>query len=240
MKKTVRFKSLGLKKKKYEEVADQIKEKILNSSLELSERLPTEREMAIQFEVSRAVVREAIRTLELSGFIRVKKGAGGGTFVAQDYDSSLIRSIMNFVEGVHESLENLMEVRKLIESYAAYKVAEQATGEEISQLKNLIEEAEVAAARGDKIRPYNIRFHRMLLSFCGNPLLVAVGESVLVFIMDKIKEISNKKLSIQHLNFHRKLLSAIAAKDGKLAKELMHDDISSLTKSMKGTNRKDG
>jgi len=238
MKETVKFKDLGLKKKKYEEIESQIKEKILNGSLKLSERLPTERKMVTQFGVSRVVVREAIRALELSGFIRVKKGAGGGTFVAQNYDSSLIRSITNFVEGEHESIENLLEARKLIEPYAVFKVAEQATKKETSQLKSLIEKTESLAAKGEKVRPYNIRFHRMILSFYHNPLLVAVGESVLITLMDKIKKASSQELSIEHLNFHRKIFHAIEAKDGVLAKKLMCEDISSFAKLLIGINSK--
>jgi len=204
--------------------------------LKLSERLPTEREMVTQFGVSRVVVREAIRALELSGFIRVKKGSGGGTFVAQNYDSSLIRSVSNFVEGGHESIENLLEVRKLIEPYAAFKVSEQATKKEISQLKSLLEKSELLAASGEKIRPYNIRFHRMILSFCHIPLLVAVGESVLLNIMGKIKNASSQEISNNHLIFHRKIFNAIEARDGELAKKIMYEDISSFSTLLKNLN----
>ena len=233
MKDTIKFKNLALKKKKYEEVVEQIKEKILNGSLKISERLPTEREMADQFGVSRAVVREAIRALELSGFIKVKKGAGGGTFIAQNYDSSLMRSVINFVEAGHESIENLLEVRMLIEPHAVFKVTTQITPQELNQLKGIISEAETAAAKGEKCRPLNIRFHRMILSFCHNPLLIAFGESVLVFIMDKVKSTSNHEISMQHLNFHKQIIQAIENGDATLAQQLMLEDISSLGKTLK-------
>jgi len=115
---TLLFTSLG-QGKAYEKVADQIRERIFAGQLRLSDRLPAERDMAAQFGVSRVVVREAIRTLELSGLLTVKKGAKGGIFVAQDYDRPISDSIVNLLAGGEASLEDLFDIRLLVEPYAA-------------------------------------------------------------------------------------------------------------------------
>ena len=115
---TLLFTSLG-QGKAYKKVADQIRQRIFAWHLRLSDRLPAERDLAAQFGVSRVVVREAIRTLEFSGLLTVKKGAKGGIFVVQDYDRPISHSIVNLLSGGHVSLENLFEIRQLIEPYAA-------------------------------------------------------------------------------------------------------------------------
>lgn len=232
MTESITFKDLGLKKKKYEEVEVQIKKRIQNGTLKLHERLPTEREMADQFGVSRMVIREAVRSLELAGFILVKKGAHGGIFVAQNYDNSLMRSVTNFIDAANESIENLVEIRMLIETNAAFCVAQEASPNEVDLLGSLLKNAEKSFSNGENIRSFNIRFHRMLLGFYHNPLLVAVGETVMLSIMDKIRETSNEELSLEHLNFHKKILSAIEVQDGEQAKKIMQEDIISLARSL--------
>ena len=68
-------------KRNFEEVANQIKELILSGQLKPLERLPSERDMAEQFNASRNTVREAYRILEETGFIRMKTGNTGGAMV---------------------------------------------------------------------------------------------------------------------------------------------------------------
>ena len=86
--------------------------------------MPPERELAEGFGVSRVVVREAIRTLELAGILRVQKGAGGGTFVCHDLDKPLFTSIENLLAGGDISLNDLFEMRLILEPPAAALAAE--------------------------------------------------------------------------------------------------------------------
>ena len=64
-----------------EEVAGQLKESIMLGHFKDGDRLPPERDLADAFQVSRVAIREALRTLENAGFIRIRQGATGGTFV---------------------------------------------------------------------------------------------------------------------------------------------------------------
>ena len=67
----------------FEEVASQIREQLTKGALKPGDRLPSERELAEQFGLSRNTVREALRSLEMSGILEFRKGATGGAFCAR-------------------------------------------------------------------------------------------------------------------------------------------------------------
>ncbi|MBW1712965.1 MAG: FadR family transcriptional regulator [Deltaproteobacteria bacterium] len=222
------FKDVGRKKKAYEEVVNQIREEIFSGGLRLNQRLPTERNMADQFGVSRVVIREAIRALELTGFVTVKKGAGGGTFVAQDFERPIEDSLANLLAGGEVSLENLFEVRITIESVAAARAAERGTDEEFAVLQALIDEAVEESAKGTNIRPYNIRFHRLILRMAHNPLLSLIGETVLSILSRNISSLVSPETSLKVLESHQALTQAITNRNSDLARKLAAKEIESL------------
>src|SRR5690348_8019701 len=83
------FKIASLKRRRVcETVADQIRQAIFSGKIEPGHKLPPEREMARQFQTSRVALREALRALEQEGMISIKRGFGGGAFVA-DFDHAL-------------------------------------------------------------------------------------------------------------------------------------------------------
>ncbi len=219
------FKSLNRQKKAYEEVAEQIKDRIFAGELKRLDRLPPEREMADQFGVSRVAVREAVRVLELTGFVNVKSGAKGGVFVAQDYDRPLINSIRHLVAGGEVPIGDLFAVRYLIEPYAAARVAERGTIEDFAELSKTLHEAQETVAAGEMARALNFRFHRLIVRMSGNAILGAVGETVLTILVDYLRDISGVSVSKTQIHFHTDLLDAMMNRDGELSRRLMIDDI---------------
>lgn len=213
------------RKKAYEEVADQIRERIFSQHLRLHDRLPTERELAEQFGVSRVAVREAIRMLELNGMLTVKKGPKGGLFVAQDYERPISDSIANLLNGGEASLEDLFEVRALIEPFAAARAATLGTAGDIVELERLIDEAELELSQGRAIRHLNIEFHRYIIKMSRNPILAAVGETVLLLLSDRIRHTSSQETSASALIKHAQILDAIRQREPARARAAMADDI---------------
>jgi GntR family transcriptional repressor for pyruvate dehydrogenase complex len=229
---TISFPKVDKRKKAYEGIADYIRGEILAGHLTLGQRLPTEQELAEQFGSSRTVVREAIRTLEGTGFVTVKKGNTGGIFIAQNYDKPVIDSIRHMVAAGEVSFGDLFVVRSLVECYAAEHLALHGGKEEFGQLEALLDAADQALADGEGIRHFNIRFHRTIVRLCGNPVLVVIGETAITTIMEQVAPIASQELSLTHRGMHRQILKALMDGDAGLAKTLIDNDIKSLRLEM--------
>lgn len=223
------FRQLG-RRKAYEEVADQIRERIFSAKVKTGERLPTERDLAVQFGVSRVVVREAVRALELSGLLVVKKGAKGGIFVAEDHQRPITDSIGNLLARGEARLRDLFEVRMLIEPYAAGRVARIGTAKNFSVLAVMVEKADAEHGRGAGIRDLNIELHRQIIRMSRNPVLAAVGETVLLMLADRLKPVASRVPSGVALCLHKKMLEAFRRRDAAAARSFMEKDIASVGK----------
>ena len=221
------FRQLG-RRKAYEEVADQLRERIFSAAVKTGERLPTERDLSAQFGVSRVVVREAVRALELSGLVSVKKGAKGGIFIAQDHQRPMTDSIGNLLARGEARLADLFEVRKLIEPYAAECVARIGTAKDFAALAALVDKADAEHCCGASIRGLNIELHRQIIRMSGNPVLAAVGETVLTMLYDRLKPVESRGPSGVALGLHKQLLVAFRKRDSAAARAIMEKDIASL------------
>src|ERR1700722_17497287 len=112
------FKIVGVKRRRlHEPVADQIRQAIFRGLIVTGHKLPPEREMAEHFQTSRVALREALRALEKEGLITIKRGAGGGAFVA-NFDNTLralTDSLSTVVRLGQAKSAHLTEVRAILE-----------------------------------------------------------------------------------------------------------------------------
>lgn len=136
-------------------VTDAVRRAIVSGRYRPGERL-TEDKVAEEYGVSRVPVREAFRSLEAEGFLRIAPYAG--TYVAELTD----------VEA-----EDLLEVRAAIEVLAARRAAERCTPEQVEDLRALIETAAATLAGGDfdEVVALNGKFHLLVAQASGNASL---------------------------------------------------------------------
>src|SRR5215207_9902345 len=120
----------------YEQIVRQIQEAIRDNALTEGDRLPTERELAETFGVSRSVVREAIKVLSAQGLVESRQGSG--LFVRNRPIESVSRAIVLSVSPDLMSVERLFEFRKLLEVDAARLAATRATPEQIAALERML------------------------------------------------------------------------------------------------------
>ncbi|MFP4317077.1 MAG: FadR/GntR family transcriptional regulator, partial [Desulfovibrionales bacterium] len=147
---------------------------IMNGSLEPGERLPSEREMQIQFGTGRAVIREAIKTLKQKGLLEVRKGAKGGAFVRQVEMVNVSESLSLFLKQHPLDAERLIEFRESIDrtitelaiARGSQKEKERLLQDAL-QLESMLrlEEPDLTLT-GELDRNLNLRLVRM----AGNPL----------------------------------------------------------------------
>jgi DNA-binding FadR family transcriptional regulator len=227
----VSFQPLG-RRKAYEEVADRIRELIFSAAVKTGDRLPTERELAGQFGVSRVVIREAIRALEFTGLLEVKKGSKGGIFIIEDHQRPITDSISNLLGRGEARLKDLFEVRLLIEPYAAERVARIGTAQDFSELSALVQQADAEHDRGADIRNINIELHRRIIRMSRNPVLAIVGETVLTMLSDRLKSMRSRSSSGVALEMHKKILLALRKRNATTARALMEKDIGAMGKRL--------
>lgn len=167
------------KEKLHEAIVTQIKTLIHSKKLGVGDRLPSERDLAGLFCVSRVVVRESLRSLEQSGLIEIRPGATGGAFITYNLHKPLFDSAIDLFSRGNLSLENFFEARCAIECLAVKLAAAKATRGDIDDLKRinkkLIEDIDDKA----RLRENNSAFHAAVAEMSGNPLLVLMIHSLL-------------------------------------------------------------
>lgn len=199
----------------YEQIAEQIKVRILNGDLKDGDQLPTERELAAQFGVSRVVVREAMKTLAQNGLVEIRPGRG--TFVISDASRAVKDSLDWMIRvGQAGTYANLIQVRELLEPPIAALAARNATAEQIGGLEDAVKSMEQALSAG-KLDAYiegDQRFHLLLASSTSNPLLPILINP----IVDLQQEQREHMLRVagapgrgQH--HHKRILAAISRHD---------------------------
>ena len=180
----------------FEEIAEQIRGELVSRRLRAGDRLPAERALAEQFGVSRNTLREALRSLENSGLLRLQKGATGGAFVRESTGDAIITGLRDmFHLGVIRPA-HLTEARVMIEAIAVRAACERATPEDIDALNANIASAERAAR--DKIDFFDqaaihLEFHRILARATKNPVMVIVMEALIDVMQHFVRAIGQKR-----------------------------------------------
>ena len=103
-------------KRNFEDISDQIKHLIYSRALIPKDRLPSERDLAEQFNTGRMSVREALRMLEATGLVQVKPGMDGGVFVRELDETGITQSLSGLVNVGNITLREIGEARIVIES----------------------------------------------------------------------------------------------------------------------------
>jgi DNA-binding FadR family transcriptional regulator len=170
-------------KRTFELVADEIKEAILSGVIKPDERLLSERDLADEMNVSRSAVREALRTLELSGLIYSKKGVGGGHFAKKPDAKALTMSFSYLIRLGEITIDQLTEARLPIEKeivrLAIRKIKKK---EDLKPLEDILSEGFEEYKKGGEFRKGNLRFHKLLAKLSQNPVLIMLNDSILPII----------------------------------------------------------
>ena len=207
----------------YESIVQQLDVLIRQGELEHGARLPSERAMAEQFKVSRSSVREAIRSLELQGLVVTKRGSG--TFInTQDLESvvALLASTLSSGPGAMDTLDDIFEMRHVLEPEIAAMAALRASPEEIARLSEILEEQERQIAKGETGVDADTAYHFALATATHNAALVKVVSAV----EDILSRSRNQTLQTPgrpslSLASHRRILESIKAGDSEEARRAM-------------------
>jgi len=216
-------------------IADQIRNAIFDGRLKPGDKLPFERELIEKFKVSKATLREALRSLEVLGFLEIRKGVSGGAFVTEVDMTKARDSFTNFLLFKNLSLKDLSEVSLLLEPYIAEKATLAVTKGDLNKLEKLIKESE-HAIKNDIVfesRKDEIEFHRIIASITGNPILMFILDFVENLLIDT-KEIlkPGREFSNKVLKAHKRIYNGLLERNVEKVHEEMVRHIREVEKDL--------
>jgi GntR family transcriptional regulator, transcriptional repressor for pyruvate dehydrogenase complex len=160
-----------------DQVEQQIREAILGGHFGQGDKLPSETELAQQFGVSRPTVREALGALVSGGLIRKIPGVAGGSFVNTVTPDSLSRMLRESVDTILRlgalDVNELTEVRRVLEIPAARLAAKNRTDAHLRELESVVERQRTTTIDDPGIPGYDLAFHTTIGQASGNRLLAA-------------------------------------------------------------------
>jgi DNA-binding FadR family transcriptional regulator len=216
----------------HERVAEQLRSAMLSQVIAPGSKLPAENDLAEAFKVSRATVREALRSLTAENLIETRRGVTGGSFVAEPslerMSERLQVGLALLTSSSALSLDHFMEVRSFLEIPACGVAAIRRTDEELDRLLKATDPVEQSLADRE-LYHYNRDFHFQILEICHNPLLRLAAEPIFLVLQTCL---DRSKLGVKFhravRRHHRDIASAFEAEDAVAAEELMADHLTWL------------
>jgi DNA-binding FadR family transcriptional regulator len=165
------------------QIAENLREAIINGTLKVDEQLPTEHELAARFKVSRPTIREAFKRLAAQNLIRSRRGPSGGTFVNrpthEDLNSSMSVAAMLLVNTGEFSLADIADARRELEGICCRLAAEKRTDGDLQSMAAELEIQKKPELSAEDFCAADVRFHRALVNATGNPVLKFVMFAVI-------------------------------------------------------------
>lgn len=159
-------------------VVAQVKGLIFSKNIAVGEALPSERNLATQLDVSRSVVREALQSLELSGFIEIRRGSGGGSFVVDRLHKPLYNSIVDLMKSGRLDVRQFTEARVAIECYCLRLAMDRVQEKDLLKLEAINTADKETLSPASRVE-HNESFHITIAELSGNSLLVLMLKSLL-------------------------------------------------------------
>lgn len=220
----------------YEDVFNQIRQLIKEGRLRARDQLPSERELAETFKVSRTSVREALRALESQGLIVSRTGTGN--FVADLPLESLVGPLARLLIDEKKALSDVFEMRKLIEPHIAALAAQRATRNDIARLKRIVVKQAEAVSRGETGVEADAELHLCISRATRNQALQKLVSGLMEMLSRSREDsLQTDKRRESSIAAHRKIIAAIEKHDRSKARSEMLRHIEQVEHSVLLSNR---
>lgn len=216
-----------IRKPVYLQVAEQLREAILDGDLPAGEPLPTERELSAQFGVSRPTVREALRVLQAEGLV-----AGGGATspmrpgVPDEVSSESMRAALTHLVRLRRvPLSDLVELRCALEASALVRASRGPLPGPLAEARRALREMREMLRGALDVAAFHeadVRFHVALVAASGNQathaIMAALRESIAEHLIAALEARSEPGAVIRRLTAeHEAILAAVEAGEGEVA-----------------------
>jgi GntR family transcriptional repressor for pyruvate dehydrogenase complex len=190
-------------------------------------KLPPERELAAHFRVARSSLRPALKVLEIMGVIQQK--VGDGSYLNRDA-SSVLAVPMEFLFLLDDtSVQELTELRFMMEPALAAKAAERANSDDIALLRQSITDLENSEGDRVKLVASDLLFHRGIFQASGNRLTGRLFHTIHRAMLNMMM-VTSQLVDLEHtVAFHKPIFAAIEQRNAALANSLMTAHLTDAT-----------
>jgi DNA-binding FadR family transcriptional regulator len=215
-------------------LASELRERILSGEFADNTPLPPERELVVQTQMSRTTVREALRILEVQGFVRIKAGRGGGAFVQRPDERSMADSVALVIRGQQIRLTALLETREAIEPFCAQLAATNRTDADLVALGAA---NDAIADAGEDLAAFlqaNVDWHVAVAAASHNELLTGlmIALSRAIYTATANEGFVTAEVRATTLRAHRSVTKAIRDKDPDAAARRMTRHVHTYAKTV--------
>jgi GntR family transcriptional regulator, transcriptional repressor for pyruvate dehydrogenase complex len=210
----------------FEEISAEIKAMIFSGKLKPGDRLPPETQLGEQFGVSRHTVREAVRRLELAGFIVTQKGSLGGPLVVDTILDSIADLFLDAFKVKKMTTGELTRARLEVEKMVLNNVFGAIREEDIESMRRSVQEAKSKLKQG--LTPFgdDLLFHKLLAHATHNYVFVIVVECLMAVVAHFMSFLDiGAEASVLANRTHERILAAIEKRDLKGALSELERDI---------------
>jgi len=214
----------------YERIVSQIEQRIETGELKVGDQLPSERELAEQFVVSRTAVREAVKALRQKGLVEIRPGRG--TFIANGTSDTVRNSLgMLMKMGATKGSGSLVEVREILEPEIAALAATRITDEYISAMQDAVKIMDTALDNVEVFVEADLDFHLALAEGTLNPYIPILMDSIIDLLREQRKRIGLTKGGLNRGQVHhKKILDAVTRRDPQAARQAMQGHLKQVRK----------
>jgi len=208
------------------QIAKAIRDAIVSGALDVDERLPSEAELAEQFDVSRPTIREALKRLAAQSLIRTQRGAFGGAFVRHlSYDDAreqLVTTSTLLLSMNDISFDTACEARFALERACAPMTATRRKPEQLAIMRAEIARQSETGLTDEAFCASDVAFHRALVDGAQNPVLsyqLSGSIEAMQPLMNMITFTARSRAEI--VGIHTDIMEAIEGRDAKLAMKIL-------------------
>jgi GntR family transcriptional repressor for pyruvate dehydrogenase complex len=220
----------------YLQIAEQLREAILEGRLAPGQALPTERELAESFGASRATIREALRALEAQGLI-VGGGAPGPAVVAKDLHGPARDAITTLLRLKQVELSDLVDLRCLLEMDAVERAAKRPDRARLDEARSALELMQDDGIGIEAFDEADVRFHVALVRASGNEamqlVMLALHDPVAAHLLEALHAQPDPRATLRRLTSeHAAILESVEAGEGPQASTMIERHIRRFYKDM--------
>lgn len=219
----------------FEDVVDYVQNLVLDGWLRGGDKLPTERELARSLDVSRASIREAMRSLEIVGLVESRQG--GGNYIRGHLGKSLLEPLSLLFQINGGRLEDVLELRRIVEVAAAAVAATRLSDGDRRELEGLLAELD-GTDHEERKALLDKQMHVKIVSLSGNPLLIGLYDSISA-LLDRFFLLARRRISLWKESYdelllqHRAICGALFDGDASRAASEMRNHLDHVAETLK-------